>query len=67
MALSTDIDSTPPERPLDPEVVRFLHENFSRIRDLTAVLDAGQSVSGSFTTADAKTITVVDGIVTSIV
>lgn len=28
-----DLDLTPPERTLDPEVVRYLHENFSRIRN----------------------------------
>lgn len=49
---------------LHPDEVRWLFENFSAIRD---VLINGNGVSGSFTSADAKTITVTNGIITSIV
>lgn len=34
MATAADIDLTPPEPLLAPEVVRYLHENFDRIRGL---------------------------------
>lgn len=67
MATSDDIDLTPPENTLDRQTVRYLHENFSRIQALLAALDAGKGISGTFTTADAKTVTVVDGIITGIV
>lgn len=67
MATSNAIDLTPPENTLDRQTVRYLHENFSRIQTLLAALDAGKGVSGTFTTADAKTVTVVDGIITGIV
>lgn len=67
MALSTEIDLTPPENTLDRQTIRYLIENFDRIKRIIVALDAGQGVSGTFTTADAKTVTVVDGVITEIV
>jgi len=37
------------------------------INSLVIRLNSGDGVSGTFTTADAKTVTVVDGIITEIV
>lgn len=37
---------------------------FTKIR---GILDKGEGVSGTFTTADAKTVTVENGVITSIV
>jgi hypothetical protein len=48
--------------PDDPAFLRVLEANFTLIRN---ALESG--VSGTFTTVDGKTITVVNGIVTSIV
>lgn len=67
MATSNEIDLSPPDDALREDAVRYLFENFSRLQDIVAALDAGQGVSGSFTTADSKTVTVVDGVITSIV
>ena len=53
------------EGPLSPEdVSRYLYEQFALLR-----LHLGDipGASGTFTTADAKTVTVTDGIITSIV
>ena len=58
MADSREIDIDPPDE-LPPEVRRYLHENFSRIREL---LDAG--VSANIDTGATPTISVVNGIVT---
>lgn len=45
------------------EFSRWLYENFLRIRDR---LTGGTNVTGTFTTVDGKTITVTNGIITSI-
>lgn len=67
MPESSEIDLTPPADELKQQTIRYLVENFERIQRIIAVLDAGQGITDTFTTADAKTVTVVDGIVTSIV
>lgn len=38
-----DIDLTPPENTLDRQTIRYLHENFSRIKEL---LDSGGGGGG---------------------
>ena len=59
------VDVTPPvEDNLDrafPGFGRWLYENFNRLR-----VCLGSGVSGTFTTADAKTVTVTKGIITDI-
>lgn len=67
MTTAADIDLTPPENTLDRQTVRYLHENFSRIKLLLDVLTDGAGVNGTFTTTDGKTVTVVNGIITEIV
>lgn len=46
------------------EMSIWLERNFQILRDL---LEAGDGVSDTFTTTDGKTVTVVNGIITSIV
>lgn len=48
----------------NPELDKKLLQNFAVLRNILA---EGNSVSGTFTTTDGKTITVTNGIVTSIV
>ena len=68
MSLDEDIVSLDPpenlETPLDNEIRRWLYENFSRLRERFA---PSHNVSGTFTTTDGKTITVLNGVITSIV
>ena len=48
----------------DSELDKQLYQNFAVLRKLLA---AGQGISGTFTTVDLKTITVLNGIIVSIV
>ena len=48
----------------NPELDKQLYQNFAILRRL---LSAGQGISGTFTTVDLKTITVLNGIIVSIV
>jgi len=67
MPASVDIDSTPPTSSvLSPLDARWLHENLERIRQIIAVLDAGQTKNGTFTVS-GTTYTVTNGIITNIV
>jgi hypothetical protein len=67
MTTSADIDLTPPPVDVDKQLLQYLYNNLVRIQELLAALDAGQGASDTFTTADAKTVTVVNGVITSIV
>ncbi len=61
-----ELDLSPPNVLTEPEELeRYLFENFSRVQSILEDLDAG--VDGTFTTVDGKTVTVTNGIITSIV
>ena len=64
---ASDIDLTPPVSDFTPDAIQYLYENFSRIRALITVLSSAQGVTGVFHTTDGKTVTVTDGVITSIV
>jgi len=49
---------------LSEEAAIFLERNLGILRSL---LEKGEGVTDTFTTADSKTVTVVDGIITGIV
>ena len=66
MTTSAEIDLSPPLQ-IDVNLQRYLFENLARIKDILAALDAGIGVSDTFTTVDGKTVTVVNGVITSIV
>jgi len=66
MPKSDEIDQTAPETVLDPQTAIWLYENLDKIKEIVAVLDDGQGVSGSWTAGSGETITVADGIVTGI-
>jgi len=68
MATSQDIIVNFARRPAyTKDIQRDIFSNFENIKDIVAPLDAGQSITGTFTTTDGKTITVTDGIITGIV
>jgi hypothetical protein len=58
-----DVDATEDIIQNPREFSRWLYENFLRIR---ARLTGGTGITGTFTTVDGKTITVANGIITSI-
>ncbi len=68
MAKSTDIVSQVPQRVdgYTDDVRRFLNSNFENLQDLTAPLDEGQGVNGSFDVA-GTVFTITNGIITGIV
>jgi hypothetical protein len=58
-----DVDAPSDIQQVNPRFARWLYENFLRLRNLLTV---GVGVDGTFTTADSKTVTVKNGIITSI-
>ena len=67
MAVSDDIEIGVGLHDLSADDRRLIEENFERIKSIIAVLDAGQTITDTFTTVDGKTVTVSDGIIMGIV
>ena len=59
-----DISGNEFEAELPRDFILWLERNFQILRSL---LENGDGVSGTFTTADSKTVTVTNGIITNIV
>ncbi len=51
---------------LHVDIERTININQEIMINIMEPLDAGKDVTGSFTTVDSKTITVIDGIITAI-
>lgn len=61
--MAIDLDLTPPDVTAEPgEHENYLVENFSLLQELLA-----NGATGTFTTADGKTVAVTSGIITNIV
>lgn len=74
MTTPDDIDLTPPVEELEQDTIKYLVENFNRIKEIlvstiASIPSLPTGVSGQFISADVPlfTITVTDGIVTAIV
>lgn len=64
---STDIIVTLPDRKgWHNDIKRTIDTNLFLTKNITKPLDAGKMISGSFDTADNKTVIVIDGIITGI-